>query len=152
MALHDPESTAQEKALALKLGRQKKIQIIDGKQVYPSCATLLMKINWALASHLGTFLLEVSHLTKITHWFFIVSTMAISWNIFALNLSNFEFVRCCSGRSVDRWRGRRLRRTRRGRRGGWRRRGRRWNDGSWGKLNKWNIGFLHEKCAFSLSF
>jgi len=33
MALHDPESTAQEKALALKLGRQKKIQIIDGKQV-----------------------------------------------------------------------------------------------------------------------
>ena len=33
MALHDPESSAQEKALALKLGRLKKIQIIDGKQV-----------------------------------------------------------------------------------------------------------------------
>jgi hypothetical protein len=27
MAVHDPESSAQEKALALKLGRQKKIQV-----------------------------------------------------------------------------------------------------------------------------
>ena len=33
MALHDPESTAQEKAMALKIGRQKKIQIIDGQRV-----------------------------------------------------------------------------------------------------------------------
>ncbi|CAB0009497.1 unnamed protein product, partial [Nesidiocoris tenuis] len=33
MSAHDPESSAQEKALALKLGRQKKIQIIDGQQV-----------------------------------------------------------------------------------------------------------------------
>jgi len=33
MALHDPDSTEQEKAMALKLGRQKKIQIIDGQQV-----------------------------------------------------------------------------------------------------------------------
>lgn len=33
MALHDPESTEQEKAIALKIGRQKKIQIIDGQQV-----------------------------------------------------------------------------------------------------------------------
>jgi len=33
MALHDPESTEQEKAMALKIGRQKKIQIIDGQQV-----------------------------------------------------------------------------------------------------------------------
>ena len=33
MALHDPDSTAQEKAIALKIGRQKKIQIIDGQQV-----------------------------------------------------------------------------------------------------------------------
>lgn len=33
MALHDPESTAAEKALALRIGRQKKIQIIDGQQV-----------------------------------------------------------------------------------------------------------------------
>jgi len=33
MALHDPESTVQEKAMALKFGRQKKIQIIDGHQV-----------------------------------------------------------------------------------------------------------------------
>ena len=31
MALHDPDSTAKEKAIALKIGRQKKIQIIDGK-------------------------------------------------------------------------------------------------------------------------
>ena len=30
MALHDPDSTAKEKAIALKIGRQKKIQIIDG--------------------------------------------------------------------------------------------------------------------------
>jgi hypothetical protein len=33
MALHDPESTEQEKAMALKIGGQKKIQIIDGQQV-----------------------------------------------------------------------------------------------------------------------
>ena len=33
MALHDPESTAQEKAMALKIGRQKKIQVIDGQRV-----------------------------------------------------------------------------------------------------------------------
>lgn len=33
MALHDPESTVHEKQLALKLGRQKKIQMIDGQQV-----------------------------------------------------------------------------------------------------------------------
>ena len=32
MALHDPDSTAKEKAIALKIGRQKKIQIIDGKK------------------------------------------------------------------------------------------------------------------------
>ena len=30
MDLHDPDSTAKEKAIALKAGRQKKIQIIDG--------------------------------------------------------------------------------------------------------------------------
>ena len=39
MALHDPESTAQEKAIALKIGRQKKIQIIDGQRV---------RLYWAL--------------------------------------------------------------------------------------------------------
>jgi len=33
MAIHDPESSAHEKAMALKVGRQKKIQIIDGQQV-----------------------------------------------------------------------------------------------------------------------
>ena len=33
MALHDPESTAQEKAIALKIGRQRKIQVIDGQRV-----------------------------------------------------------------------------------------------------------------------
>ena len=33
MALHDPDSTEKEKAMALKIGRQKKIQIIDGQQV-----------------------------------------------------------------------------------------------------------------------
>ncbi len=33
MAIHDPESTAQERQLALKIGRQKRIQIIDGQQV-----------------------------------------------------------------------------------------------------------------------
>ena len=33
MALHDPDSTAQEKAMALKIGRQKKIQVIDGQRV-----------------------------------------------------------------------------------------------------------------------
>jgi uncharacterized Zn-finger protein len=33
MAIHDPESSAHERALALKIGRQKRIQIIDGQQV-----------------------------------------------------------------------------------------------------------------------
>ncbi|XP_065162605.1 transcriptional repressor CTCF-like [Atheta coriaria] len=33
MAIHDPESCMQERQLALKMGRQKKIQIIDGQQV-----------------------------------------------------------------------------------------------------------------------
>ena len=33
MALHDSESTEQEKSMALKVGRQKNIQIIDGQQV-----------------------------------------------------------------------------------------------------------------------
>ncbi|XP_014215902.1 transcriptional repressor CTCF [Copidosoma floridanum] len=33
MAVHDPDSSVQEKQQALKLGRQKKIQIIDGQRV-----------------------------------------------------------------------------------------------------------------------
>lgn len=33
MSVHDPESSALEKAAALKVGRTKKIQIIDGQQV-----------------------------------------------------------------------------------------------------------------------
>jgi hypothetical protein len=33
MSAHDPESTAHEKAIALKIGRQKKVQFIDGQQV-----------------------------------------------------------------------------------------------------------------------
>lgn len=33
MAIHDPESAIHERALALKMGRQKRIQIIDGQQV-----------------------------------------------------------------------------------------------------------------------
>jgi transcriptional repressor CTCF len=32
MTLHDPDSSVQEKAMALKYGRQKKIQIINGHQ------------------------------------------------------------------------------------------------------------------------
>ena len=33
MVLHDPESNEQERTMALKIDRQKKIQIIDGQQV-----------------------------------------------------------------------------------------------------------------------
>ena len=33
MVIHNPESTEQEKAMALKIGGPKKIQIIDGQQV-----------------------------------------------------------------------------------------------------------------------
>lgn len=33
MALHDPDSSVREEAIALKMGRQKRIQIIDGQQV-----------------------------------------------------------------------------------------------------------------------
>jgi len=29
MAIHDPESTAQERQLALKIGRQKRIQVLQ---------------------------------------------------------------------------------------------------------------------------
>ena len=44
MALHDPDSSVQEKSLALKYGRQKKIQIIDGHQVQTS--QLLLILFW----------------------------------------------------------------------------------------------------------
>lgn len=33
MVLHDPDNSVQEKALALKFGRQKKVHVIDGQQV-----------------------------------------------------------------------------------------------------------------------
>lgn len=33
MALHDPDSTVREEAMLLKMGRQKKLQIINGKAV-----------------------------------------------------------------------------------------------------------------------
>jgi len=33
MAVHDPDSSTQEKQMALKIGRQKKVQFIDGQQV-----------------------------------------------------------------------------------------------------------------------
>jgi len=33
MAIHDPESAVHERSLALKIGRQKRLQIIDGQQV-----------------------------------------------------------------------------------------------------------------------
>lgn len=33
MALHDPDSSVREEAMALKMGRRKRIQIIDGQQV-----------------------------------------------------------------------------------------------------------------------
>nr|XP_053631626.1 uncharacterized protein LOC128688001 isoform X1 [Cherax quadricarinatus] len=33
MAIHDPDASAQEKAQALKIGRQKRLQIINGQQV-----------------------------------------------------------------------------------------------------------------------
>ena len=43
--MHDPDSSAAEKAIALKIGRQKKIQIIDGQQVNPDLLrrTLIVK-------------------------------------------------------------------------------------------------------------
>ena len=40
MALHDPDSSVQEKAMALKFGRQRKIQVIDGQQVRDICTIL----------------------------------------------------------------------------------------------------------------
>lgn len=33
MAIHDPDASAQEKAQALKIGRQKRLQLINGQQV-----------------------------------------------------------------------------------------------------------------------
>ena len=47
MALHDPDSSVLEKAAALKYGRQKKIQVIDGQQVKGS--THLEKLDFSSA-------------------------------------------------------------------------------------------------------
>lgn len=41
MAVHDPESSLQEKQQALKIGRQKKIQIIDGQRVEVMTGTII---------------------------------------------------------------------------------------------------------------
>jgi hypothetical protein len=49
MALHDPDSSVQEKALALKYGRQKKIQIIDGHQGH---TRILSGIFWVFLQDL----------------------------------------------------------------------------------------------------
>ncbi|XP_068989427.1 transcriptional repressor CTCF isoform X7 [Neodiprion pinetum] len=45
MAVHDPESSLQEKQLALKIGRQKKIQIIDGQRVEVMTGDLASKLK-----------------------------------------------------------------------------------------------------------
>lgn len=49
MAVHDPESSLQEKQQALKIGRQKKIQIIDGQRVEVMTGkTKIMKGNFKI--------------------------------------------------------------------------------------------------------
>ncbi|XP_071872507.1 uncharacterized protein [Bombus fervidus] len=45
MAVHDPESSIQEKQQALKMGRQKKIQIIDGQRVEVMTDDLATKLK-----------------------------------------------------------------------------------------------------------
>ncbi|XP_015585925.1 transcriptional repressor CTCFL isoform X3 [Cephus cinctus] len=45
MAVHDPESSLQEKQHALKIGRQKKIQIIDGQRVEVMTGDLASKLK-----------------------------------------------------------------------------------------------------------
>lgn len=45
MAVHDPESSLQEKQQALKMGRQKKIQIIDGQRVEVMTGDLASKLR-----------------------------------------------------------------------------------------------------------
>ena len=45
MAVHDPESSIQEKQHALKMGRQKKIQIIDGQRVEVMTGDLATKLK-----------------------------------------------------------------------------------------------------------
>ncbi|XP_076649632.1 uncharacterized protein LOC143357203 isoform X3 [Halictus rubicundus] len=45
MAVHDPESSLQEKQQALKMGRQKKIQIIDGQRVEVMTGELACKLK-----------------------------------------------------------------------------------------------------------
>ncbi|XP_034942097.1 transcriptional repressor CTCFL isoform X1 [Chelonus insularis] len=45
MAVHDPESSLQEKQQALKIGRQKKIQIIDGQRVEVMTGDLASKLK-----------------------------------------------------------------------------------------------------------
>ncbi|XP_034173652.1 uncharacterized protein LOC117601219 isoform X3 [Osmia lignaria lignaria] len=45
MAVHDPESSLQEKQQALKMGRQKKIQIIDGQRVEVMTGDLASKLK-----------------------------------------------------------------------------------------------------------
>lgn len=39
MAIHDPDASAQEKAQALKIGRQKRLQLINGQQVIKESET-----------------------------------------------------------------------------------------------------------------
>ncbi|XP_043286134.1 transcriptional repressor CTCFL-like isoform X2 [Venturia canescens] len=45
MAVHDPESSLQEKQQALKMGRQKKIQIIDGQRVEVMTGDIASKLK-----------------------------------------------------------------------------------------------------------
>lgn len=50
MAVHDPESSLQEKQQALKIGRQKKIQIIDGQRVEVMTGKMLKIISKIIGS------------------------------------------------------------------------------------------------------
>lgn len=50
MAVHDPDSSIQEKQLALKLGRQKKVQMIDGQQVEVCTQIIIITVKACLSN------------------------------------------------------------------------------------------------------
>ena len=66
MALHDPDSTIQEKAIALKIGRQKKIQIIDGQQVVMMIMMMMLLMTMMIYTRLRFLLVMARRVTRRT--------------------------------------------------------------------------------------
>lgn len=66
MAVHDPESSLQEKQQALKIGRQKKIQIIDGQRV--EVMTGKISYKYLNLMHLHHLLIKCNFLNSLSYF------------------------------------------------------------------------------------